>query len=210
MRLRQFIYAKKSVDKFVNKIGEKFGENCLISYGDWSRTDQMKYFVPTMGLGLKNLIHRKYNTITTNEAYSTRKCCNCLNDIGKYKFKTPKLILPKRYTITKSGKDKCRSLKKIRFKEGDEVRGLLVCPYCVKPNLNKISVSEYVSSKNKYIIFKNRDVNGARNIMKLAKYYMYARERPAEFCFKTQSSQRDLSFIQKWSKLDNHRNWSKN
>jgi len=208
MRLRRFIYAKKSVDKFINEIGWKFGRNCFIAYGDWSRTDQMKYFEPTMGKGLRTLIHRKYTTITTNEAYTTKKCCDCLNDIGKYKFKTPKMILPKRSVITKSGKIKKTSPKKIRFTEGEEVRGLLMCPYCVKPNLDKVSVSEYVSSKNKYTIFKNRDVNGATNIMKLAKYYMINRQRPNEFCYSSQTSQQDTSFIHLWSKLDTHRNCS--
>jgi hypothetical protein len=206
MRLRRFIYGRKSVDKFTNKIGIKFGKFCIIPYGDWSRSTQMRYFKPTMGRKLRRLIHRKYITITTNEAYTTKKCCDCLNDIEKYKFKTPKLILPKRSVITKSGETKKTSPKKIRFTEGEEVRGLLICPHCVKPNLDKVSVSEYVSSKNKYTIFKNRDVNGATNIMKLAKYYMINRERPNEFCYNSQSSQRDMSFIHLWSKLDTHRN----
>lgn len=89
-----------------------------------------------MGRGIRKLIHRIYNTITTNEAYTTKKCSDCLNDIEKYKFKIPKIILPYRTVTTKSGKTKTTSPKKIRFKEGEEIRGLLVCPHCVKPNLN--------------------------------------------------------------------------
>lgn len=83
-----------------------------------------------------------------------------------------------------------------RFTENEDVRGLLMCSHTQKHNLNKINVSEYVSSKNKYTIFRNRNVNGAKNIMKLAKYYMYTRQRPVEFCHNSQASQSSMSFIQ--------------
>ena len=166
MRLRRFIYGKKSVDQFISKIGKKFGSNCIISYGDYSESTQMKNFVPTMGKGLRKLIHRKYHTFTTCEAYTSRKCSSCYKNVVNYKFKCQestkikfdsnnKLIYPKR---------------KCKYKEGDSVRGLLVC-------------SECVSSNNKKIIFRNRDANGAINIKNLAKIYMWSKIRPKEFCY---------------------------
>ena len=51
---------------FLNKIKETFGENILIGYGNWSRSSQMKHFMPTMNKGLRKLIHKKYDTITIN------------------------------------------------------------------------------------------------------------------------------------------------
>ena len=56
MKFRQYSYGKKSI--------ETFGENILIGYGNWSRSSQMKYTMPTMNKGLRKLIHKKYDTIT--------------------------------------------------------------------------------------------------------------------------------------------------
>jgi len=87
MKFRQYSYGKKSIDTFLNKIKEKFGENLLIGYGNWSRTSQMKYTMPTMNKGLRKLIHKKYDTITINEFYTSQKCCECRKELNHYKDK---------------------------------------------------------------------------------------------------------------------------
>jgi hypothetical protein len=85
MNFRQYSYGKKSIDIFLNKIKEAFGENILIGYGNWSRSSQMKYTMPTMNKGLRKLIHKKYDTITINEFYTSQKCCECRKDLKHYK-----------------------------------------------------------------------------------------------------------------------------
>ena len=85
MKFRQYSYGKKSIDTFLNKIKETFGENILIGYGNWSRSSQMKYIMPTMNKGLRKLIHKKYDTITINEFYTSQKCCECRNPLKHYK-----------------------------------------------------------------------------------------------------------------------------
>jgi hypothetical protein len=87
MKFRSYSYGKKSIDTFLNKIKETFGENILIGYGNWSRTSQMKYIMPTMNKGLRKLIHKKYDTITINEYYTSQKCCECRKDLKHYKDK---------------------------------------------------------------------------------------------------------------------------
>ena len=87
MKFRQYSYGKKSIDTFLNKIKETFGENTLIGYGNWSRSSQMKYTMPTMNKGLRKLIHKKYDTITINEFYTSQKCCECKKDLKHYKDK---------------------------------------------------------------------------------------------------------------------------
>ncbi len=67
MKFRQYSYGKKSIDTFLNKIKEKFGEDILDGYGNWSRSSQMKCTMHTMNKGLRKLIHKKYDTITINE-----------------------------------------------------------------------------------------------------------------------------------------------
>ena len=85
MKFRQYSYGKKSIDTFLNKIKETFGENILIGYGNWSRSTQMKHFMPTMNKGLRKLIHKKYDTITINECNTSKKCCDCNKDLEYYK-----------------------------------------------------------------------------------------------------------------------------
>ncbi len=92
MKFRQYSYGKKSVDTFLNKIKETFSENILIGYGNWSRSSQMKHFMPTMNKGLRKLIHKKYDTITINECNTSKKCCDCNNDLEYYKDKEGKNV----------------------------------------------------------------------------------------------------------------------
>jgi hypothetical protein len=109
MKFRQYSYGKKSIDTFLNRIKETFGENIIIGYGNWSRSTQMKHFMPTMNKGLRKLIHKKYDTITINECNTSKKCCDCNNDLEYYKDK-----------------------------EGKKVFRLLVCSNCVSCENKKI------------------------------------------------------------------------
>ena len=92
MKFRQYSYGKKSVDIFLNKIKKTFGENILIGYGNWSRSIQMKHFMPTMNKGLRKLIHKKYDTITINECNTSKRCCDCNKDLEYYKDKEGKKV----------------------------------------------------------------------------------------------------------------------
>jgi len=92
MKWRQFVYTKKSEDRFLNKIEETFGNNISIAYGDWSRTTQMKHFIPTKGIGMRKLIAKRYETYAINE-YRTSKLCNCChNDLSYFKFNNNKVF----------------------------------------------------------------------------------------------------------------------
>jgi hypothetical protein len=90
MKFRQYCYGNKSIDIFLNNIAKTFGENILICYGNWSRTSQMKHFMPTMNKGLRKLIHKRYDTITINECNTSKKCCDCFQDLKKYRNKENK------------------------------------------------------------------------------------------------------------------------
>jgi len=109
MKFRQYSYGKKSMDRFLNKIKETFGENILIGYGNWSRSTQMKHFMPTMNKGLRKQIHKKYDTITINECNTSKKCCECNNDLSYY-----------------------------RHSDGNKQFRLLVCSGCVRQQVKQI------------------------------------------------------------------------
>jgi hypothetical protein len=136
MKFRQYSYGKKSIDTFLNKIKETFGENILIGYGNWSRNTQMKHFMPTMNKGLRKLIHKRYDTITINECNTSKKCCGCLSNLNHYKDKT-----------------------------GKEIFRLLVCSNCVSCENKKVvfrtrDVNSAVNIRN---ITKNWIFNQERN-----------------------------------------------
>ncbi|NBX51575.1 hypothetical protein EBT25_17000, partial [bacterium] len=61
----------------LNKLGKTFGNDAIIAYGDWSRTTQMKHFIPTKGVGLRKLIAKKFQTVSINEFRTSKLCCKC-------------------------------------------------------------------------------------------------------------------------------------
>lgn len=69
MKLRHYIYTRKSEDKFLQRIEDTFGppDKILIAYGDWSRTSQMKGFMPTKGVGLRTLVAKRFKTVGVQE-----------------------------------------------------------------------------------------------------------------------------------------------
>ena len=72
LKWRNLVYGRKSEDRFLNRINEVFNpegkngnkNNLLLSYGNWSNNKQMKYIVPTKGIGLRKSIQKKYNGLT--------------------------------------------------------------------------------------------------------------------------------------------------
>ena len=160
MKFRQYSYGKKSMDKFLNKIKETFGENILIGYGNWSRSTQMKHFMPTMNKGLRKQIHKKYDTITINECNTSKKCCECNNDLSYYRHS--------------DGNKQFRLLVCLSCNRGNDYSPMAneVCSGCVRPQV-------------KQIVFRTRDANSAINIMNLTKCWIEKQERPA--CFQISS-----------------------
>jgi hypothetical protein len=84
MKFRKYCYGRKSLDAFLDKIQETFGMDILIGYGNWSRKTQMKNFVPTMGKGMREIIDKRFDTVTVHEYNTSKKCCNCHSDLHYY------------------------------------------------------------------------------------------------------------------------------
>ena len=72
----------------------------------------------------------------------------------------------------------CKSeLENHRDEKGRKIHRLLVC-----------RGQGCVSSQNKKVVFKTRDLNSAVNILNLTKVWIDRKERPEEFCHKLRSS----------------------
>jgi hypothetical protein len=150
MKFRSYSYGKKSIDTFLNKIKETFGENILIGYGNWSRSTQMKHFMPTMNKGLRKLIHKKYDTITINECNTSKKCCGCLNNLHHHKDKEGKEIFR---LLVCSNCVSCEN-KKIVFRTRDvnsavNIRNITKCWIETQKRNPAFQISSFTSSRNK-------------------------------------------------------------
>jgi hypothetical protein len=82
-------YRQKSEDKFLNNIENKFGEknDIIICIGDWSnKQGSCIKGASTMGIGLKRLVAKKYTTLLIDEYNTSKKCCNCWQDVENVKI----------------------------------------------------------------------------------------------------------------------------
>lgn len=85
MKWRTYIYKRKSEDKFLNNIEKTFGNDLLLCYGNWSNTKQMKYIMPTKGVGLRRIIGKKYNIALIDEFRTSKLCNKCNSELENYK-----------------------------------------------------------------------------------------------------------------------------
>ena len=74
MKLRAFIYRRKSLDRWLNQIESKFGADVVIGWGNWSRSSQMKGCIPTPGRSIRRIVARRFETYLIDE-FHTSKCC---------------------------------------------------------------------------------------------------------------------------------------
>ena len=83
LKWRRFVYTLLSEDKFLNNIEQTFGssDQICIAYGDWSRSSQMKHFMPAIGVGLRKLIAKKFMVVMVNEFRTSKLCCCCHKEL---------------------------------------------------------------------------------------------------------------------------------
>lgn len=192
---RTWIYQRKSEDQFIQHIEEIFcnkirpkqntrrerkrckiemmeynkeilnKSDLLICYGNWSNNKQMKYLMPTKGVGLRRLISKHYQVLLVDEFKSSKLCNTCHNELSNH-------------TIKKEGSQGMdKSIKKHR---------LLLCKCCnpckFELRIKATSVITNNGSENKNIVFINRDVNACLNILDLSNEYIFKKSRNSDFC----------------------------
>lgn len=86
-------YRQRTTDRFVHRIGETFGKDSVLCIGDWSNPQGSCISGPsTMCVGLKRIISKKYKTYLLDEYNTSKKCCNCKQDIQQAKIEDKKLF----------------------------------------------------------------------------------------------------------------------
>lgn len=56
-------------------------EDIVVCIGDWSNKNTIKGLAPSMGVGLKKIIRKRYTTLLLDEYNTSKKCCHCWNDV---------------------------------------------------------------------------------------------------------------------------------
>ena len=77
LKMRGFIYEKKSIDRLLNNISTTFGENVVIGYGNWSFTQQTKYNPPVMNKGLRRKVEKRFTTYSIDEFNTSKRDYKC-------------------------------------------------------------------------------------------------------------------------------------
>ena len=91
MKWRQFVYGQKSEDRFLNRMASTFGSDAVIAYGDWSRSSQMRHFVPTKGVGMRKLIARRFCTVSVDEFRTSKLCYKCSGQLQELRVDQQKV-----------------------------------------------------------------------------------------------------------------------
>jgi hypothetical protein len=166
-----YISKQREMDRFTNLISQKYGSNCKLLMGDWSRSTQMKHFISTPMIGLKRKLRKKFEIINVDE-YNTSK----LNYVTKEATTNLFQMMP----------------EKIKKKV---VNSSNIVEEPLKYKLTKIhSVLTYKMETGRMGCI-NRDVNAVKNMRIIAQKWLENRTRPEEYKRKsaTTSIQKDES-----------------
>ena len=135
---RTWIYQRKSEDNFISNIEKTYGkkEDILLCYGNWSNTKQMKYLMPTKGIGMRRAIEKKFDVVLVDEFKTSKLCSCCHGELENYKINKKKLH---RLLICRSCKSNGLENKNITFMNRD-------MNACI--NIRKIS-SDWINHKSR-------------------------------------------------------------
>ncbi len=73
------------IAKLNTELGEvKYGKDCVLHFGDWSRKEQMKNCAPSLGVGMKKVLQKNFD-VTEVDEFKTSKMCNlCFGEMSGY------------------------------------------------------------------------------------------------------------------------------
>ena len=149
-RLKMEIYqkTKQSELKLVNNIKNKFGNDLILVFGDWSDEQGYRTGETSTCKGIKKRLSKIFNSYLVDEYNTSKLCCKCGNKLEHYKDKFRLLICKdckirtqyhyKYYDMNVN----CLKEQKITFKSQIFTRDLNSC-------LNIIKLSEYIINNKK-------------------------------------------------------------
>lgn len=149
-RLKMEIYqkTKSNEHKLIENIKNKFGNDIIMVFGDWSDEQGHRTGETTINKNIKRRISEEIESYKVDEYNTSKICCKCGNKLENYKGKFRLLICKdcksrEQYTYKYYEENvKCLEEQKITFKNQIFTRDINSC-------LNIIRISEHIIKKEK-------------------------------------------------------------
>lgn len=141
MAWRRYVKTQQSEQKLIENIEDKYGSDCIIGYGNWSRTSHQKYLRPVPNKGLLKLISQNFNVYIIDEYCSSKKCHNCTEDTEKFRRRVSPRPRPWRKDAGESlvhGLLRCKS-EKCNTLWNRDVNGSLNIRQCLDHHINGLT-----------------------------------------------------------------------
>ena len=152
-KLRGKIYKKRATMKLIDTLKDKFGEDAIMIYGDWSGKCNLKNTAPTIRDSLRKDIKKRFKMIMIDE-YNTSKIS------AKTREETSNLK---------------RSMKRIPLEGGNPVYSLTKIHQILEYKIRKVSGGTLVQSIG-------RDKNAVQNFARIMEAKLKGKMRPKELC----------------------------
>jgi len=83
MKWRSWIDRRKSEDLFLERVKKTYGspDEIVVCHGNWSQHRQMKYLHPTLGIGMRRLLGRRYKVLLVDEWGTSKYCNQCHHEL---------------------------------------------------------------------------------------------------------------------------------
>ena len=79
-----FCRRKSSKSRLLDRIALSYGEDCVIYFGDWSRSDQMRGCDPTPAKGMRDLVRKRFTVESVDEFRTSKMCSSYHEPLERY------------------------------------------------------------------------------------------------------------------------------
>ncbi len=153
LRFRTYTKKQAAQDNFVNQLEDKLGSDTLIVLGDWSKKHTLKGHLPSVTIGMRNMLIKKFDVVLIDENNTSKICHGCHGVTEKV------------------------------YIGGQKIHRLLGCRKCNNFTPQQfLEASESTLTKKRKQKLIQRDTNSCMNMMCIVEEYLETGQRPEVFC----------------------------
>jgi hypothetical protein len=99
--------------KLIYENASKHGKRIILELlnGNWGRNTNLRGSAPTPGIGMRRKVHKRFNTITTPEQFTSKTCICC----HQRTLANPRITRPAKFIGPKSKKSTLKKPRKNKF-----------------------------------------------------------------------------------------------
>jgi hypothetical protein len=86
LKRKTYRYTQNSETKLIKQIEENFGKDCVLGYGSWCASTQLKNLMPSPTSGIKEKLRKNFMLVTVPEWNTTKTCNQCGGKVIKFIF----------------------------------------------------------------------------------------------------------------------------